>query len=176
MDPLIIYTCCLGGILSLLGLKTFLEFTYHQLYPLALIFYLRYCTLSALPRTRWIGHLSWSEMIMTVSYWAGTLICNVIAVKSLADAGSRAASLAILHLVPLLLASRLHFAADLLGIPLRILTIIHRMAGWMVILQCVTHIAIIAQTRGIQWRDDRQQKGIIVSHLSILPSVADVTI
>jgi hypothetical protein len=92
------------------------------------------------------------------------MACNGIAVKDLADAGSRAASLALLQFVPLLLGSRMHLVADLLSLRLEILLRVHRTVSWMTALQSGIHIIILSQTQGISWREVKDHQGILASN------------
>ncbi|THC89625.1 hypothetical protein EYZ11_010936 [Aspergillus tanneri] len=108
-----------------------------------------FCFGGTLALLRWISRMGWSELVVQLLYWAGTLACNGVAVKDLSDAGSRAASLALLQFALLLGGSRLHLVADMLGVSLGMLVRIHKTAGWMAALQSGIHIAIVSACLGV---------------------------
>jgi hypothetical protein len=112
--------------------------------------------------TRFIGRVSRFKILCNVAYWGGTIVCNVVGIRNLSEAGNRAARLAVLHLVPLLMTTRLSLAADLLGMPLNVYTAIHRTAGWMVIAQSILHMIMIDLTTGIRLADVNHRSGLIV--------------
>jgi predicted ferric reductase len=118
---------------------------------------------SFLSRTKWLRRISWTELLLQLLYWAGILACNIVGVRELAGAGTRAGSLAVLHFTFLLAGSRLHLVADLIDIPLDIFIQMHKVAGWMATLQAGIHIFITGRTTGIKWNREGHRDGIIVS-------------
>ncbi|KAI9736728.1 MAG: hypothetical protein M1834_000932 [Cirrosporium novae-zelandiae] len=81
-------------------------------------------------------------MLLQFLYWGANVACNVIGVHTVAQAGSRAGTLATINLVPLFIASNFSVAADLLGISLRGYTWIHNSVGVVVFLQGLVHVLI----------------------------------
>jgi hypothetical protein len=92
----------------------------------------------------------------------GTLACNVLGVHSLGEARSRAASLAMLHLIPALFSPHLGFAADLMGLPLHTYYHLHGTLGLMAFLQGIIHVITAVQTMPLNLNDRPTQFGIIV--------------
>ena len=67
-------------------------------------------------RHGFIGSLSRWRLLLTTVYWSETAVCNVVGVRTLAQAGTRASILSTIYLIPLLFSNRLSFAADILGL------------------------------------------------------------
>ena len=155
MEPVKIYSLAAGGMFALVFLysvslsisrwiqnRTIFYILKYLVYPI----FIRRTRLSA-PFSRW-------RAVLTVAYWVGTAACNFIGVKTSAQAGSRAGSLATLHLVPLLLTSRVSFAADLLGVSLQIIISLHTSIGLMALVQSVVHAAFFLLTTPLILRKD----------------------
>ncbi|PGH19274.1 hypothetical protein AJ80_04027 [Polytolypa hystricis UAMH7299] len=81
--------------------------------------------------------------LLQILYFCGTAACNFIGVGSTAQAGSRAAQLAVVNLVPVLLASSHDFGARMLGISLRTYGSIHTTSSLMVFIQSLIHTATV---------------------------------
>jgi len=80
--------------------------------------------------------------VLQFLYWAVTIIFNIIGASTLSAAGSRAGSIAIFNFVPLVIADRLGFMADIMDMPLRNLLHMHKSIGVMTILQAVAHVTL----------------------------------
>jgi hypothetical protein len=80
--------------------------------------------------------------VLQFLYWAITVIFNVIGASTLSEAGSRAGSIAIFNFVPLVMADRLGFMADLMDMPLRNLLHVHKSIGAMTVLQTAAHVIL----------------------------------
>lgn len=108
------------------------------------------------PTTRW-------ETILILLYWTGTAVCNVIGVKSLPEAGLRAGSISVFHLIPLLLSDRLRFAADLFGLSPQLFQKSHTSLGFMATAQGVIHVAIFLSKTPFQVQQTTHFHGLLVS-------------
>jgi hypothetical protein len=101
-------------------------------------------------------------------YWVVTFVFNFIGVSSLSEGGSRAGSLAMFNFIPLFLADRLGFAADLMDLPLRTVLQLHKSVGVMTILQTAAHIALKYLSGGFRLvgsETDKNFYGLMVSPL-----------
>ncbi|KAL5359314.1 hypothetical protein BJX96DRAFT_183665 [Aspergillus floccosus] len=107
-------------------------------------------------------------VLLQTIYWAATLTCNFIFTPSLGIIGARAGNMAIANLIPLLLAGRLHLAADLLGIPIRSYLQFHGTFGAMTMVQAAIHSAISIRERGWDPQEPVQFYGLLaVSAISL---------
>lgn len=82
-------------------------------------------------RYRYFGPLSGIEALLQATYWGGTTACNVVGVRNLAGASSRAGRLSVINHVPSFFANQLGFAADLVGVSLQSLARFHGSVGRM---------------------------------------------
>lgn len=80
--------------------------------------------------------------VLQFLYWAVTIIFNTIGASTLSEAGSRAGSIAIFNFVPLVMADRLGFMADVMDMPIRNLLHVHKSIGVMTILQTAAHVTL----------------------------------
>ena len=106
-------------------------YLYHLQYP----FFIR--------RSRLAGPVSRQEMLIQLLHAGSIIVANGIGVSSLREAGTRAAILLVIHLVPLFFGSHLSFAADILGLSLRSYRIIHRLVGLSAFLLGLFHVIIV---------------------------------
>lgn len=107
------------------------------------------------PQTRW-------RVSLTLLYWLGTAACNVVEVRSLPEASSRAGTLSTIHLIPLLFSDRLSFAADLLGLRLHSYLNLHGAMGFMTFVQDVIHILLFLLRNPLRTRESVQFYGLLV--------------
>ena len=112
------------------------------------------------------GFWSWLpspfHLICAIIYLVWTGICNVVKVRSIHEAGSRAAHMALINLIPMFLSGGYEFGARLLGVTLETYGIIHRTIGLTAVIQAIIHVVITAKTRQITTADDTQFYGIVV--------------
>jgi hypothetical protein len=113
-------------------------------------------------RTRFTPPISRGDFLVQLLYWGGTSVLNFVQVRSLQEAASRAGSLTILSLIPLVAGSRLSFAADVTGISLRTFRYLHKTFGFMVTAQLISHIALSLGTRKLKLSEVKDRYGIIV--------------
>jgi len=88
----------------------------------------------------------WHALLLFI-YWSGTVACNIVGVNTINQAGSRAGSLATLHLIPLLFTNRLSFAADSLGLSLHTYLNLYTSVGLMALVQSLIHTVIFLRSQ-----------------------------
>jgi hypothetical protein len=176
LQPIPLYACSLGGLaLLLLILQAFSALSRRRHYwPIWLVrpvvylyqtvaFYLLKHFLY--PRLFWRRSRSW--VILQVVYWAGTIICTFIKTHTVASICTRAANLAVLNFIPLLISSRLYLAADLFGLPFQSYVHVHGTFGLMACAQGILHMALAVRQRGWSPGNPAQLYGAIVSQSSL---------
>ena len=124
------------------------------------------------------GFWSWLpsplHLIFMVLYSVGTGVCNVIGVQSFPEAGSRAARLSLMNLMPLFLSGGYEFGARLLSMSLATYGAVHRTIGVMAAVQTAIHVGIRARERSNLVADNGQFYGILVkSPISLIYISAD---
>ena len=108
------------------------------------------------PATRW-------RVILHLAHWAGTAVGASIGTESLLQAGSRAATLSVVHLVPLFLGGHLSFAADMLGLSYNTFRLIHGSLGLTGCVLAFFHVvAVIANDPHIMFQDQVWLWGFVV--------------
>jgi hypothetical protein len=143
MEPSIIYAIIVSGLMFLFCLRGVGNLVTAVLYSRqALTFFCRHLYSYLYHRRRLLQPISRRSTIVHFLYWAVTFVFNFIGVSSLSEGGSRAGSLAMFNFIPLFLADRLGFTADLMGLPLRTVLQLHKSVGVMTILQTAAHIAL----------------------------------
>ena len=91
------------------------------------------------------------EMIGVVFLIVANSLCLGISCSNSQELSSRAGVLTTIHLIPLLLGTRLNAASDLLGLSLRTMTIFHRWLGAMCASEAVIHTTISLRTFPKRW-------------------------
>lgn len=141
MDPTLIYNFVAGSIF--LSIVFYCMFHYISLWiqnqTIFYIFkYLIYPTI--FHHWQFFSPITHWQILLTVFYWATTTTCNIIEVKSISEAGKRAATISITHFIPLLLTDYLSFGANLLRLSLKTYSKLHVFLGLMAIIQSLIHI------------------------------------
>lgn len=113
-----------------------------------------------------LGCTSRMHLILTVVYFAGTGICNVVRVHSIQDAGNRAAKLSLINLFPIFLGGGYEFTARLLGVSLYSYGFLHRSFALVALFEALAHVIIVARSRLISWANEMQFYGLLVSFLA----------
>lgn len=164
MSILIIYTYVAAGILLLLLLQRYvLRICKAVFNPRLFILFSRHLVLPYLFRRRgFLGPISRLRAGLHVLHLGGTLTCNIFGVHDISAARSRAGSLAVLHLIPLLFVPNLNLAAEIFGISLSVYHHLHRALGWMTVLQTALHVAFAVHRVTIDLNDRAQQHGFMV--------------
>ncbi|KAL4888213.1 hypothetical protein BDV59DRAFT_196626 [Aspergillus ambiguus] len=104
-------------------------------------------------------------------YMISTGVCTVVKVGSRNEAGTRAAYLALINLIPLFLSGGYEFGARLLGVTLETYGVMHRTVGFTVVMEATIHIIIATESEQLgKAISDAQTYGIVCA--SILASLA----
>lgn len=105
-----------------------------------------------LRRHRLIGPWTRAGVALQIGFTSIILFCIIFTVSifpislrwsKTAEAGSRAGTLALITLIPLLAGAHHALLADLLGISLQTIRLVHRSAGVAVSLLCVLHVLVV---------------------------------
>ena len=91
------------------------------------------------------------EAIGVIFLVVANSLCLGISCSNSQELSSRAGVLATIHLIPLLLGTRLSAASDFLGLSLRTMTIFHRWLGAMCASEAVIHTTIGLRTLPKRW-------------------------
>lgn len=166
MDALMIYTYIAAGCAAMLLLQGYMARCFSFLFNPQLIFLLhRSLTLPYLfRRRRFWGPVTRLQAILHLLYFGGTLVFNILGVSGLAAASSRAALLAVLHLIPTLCVPQFSLAAELCGISLSTYSRIHRTFGIMATLQTILHVALALREVAFSLADRIQRYGFMVEY------------
>jgi hypothetical protein len=161
MDPSIIYAIIVSGLLFLFCLRGISNLAAAVLSSRQVITFL--CTYLY---RRFFHRLSYLSAMIQFSFWAITIAFNFIGVSSLSEGGSRAGSLAIFSFIPLFMADRLGFTADIMDLPLRTVLQMHKSVGVMAILQTAAHITLKCLSGDFKLKDSKTKGnfyGLMVS-------------
>jgi hypothetical protein len=156
----VIYAVSLGGVISILILYTIVSGLYTMLSGLQyhILAKLAYQT----PFRSMFRVPSPLRLVITMTYLAGTGVCNFVGVRSLPEAGSRAALLSSINLIPMFMSGGYEFGARLLGVSLGTYGDFHRTVGFVTVFEAAIHVVIIAKTRQISASENLHFYGILV--------------
>ncbi|KAJ5084788.1 hypothetical protein NUU61_009367 [Penicillium alfredii] len=104
-------------------------------------------------------------MVFILLYLSGTVTCNVVQIHTVADAGTRAAKLSLINLIPIFLGGGYEFGARLLGTSLYTYGFVHRSFAVVAVLEAIVHIIIVAQIRVISWSNELQFYGLLAASM-----------
>jgi hypothetical protein len=141
MDPAIIYGIIVASLLFLFCLRGMSNLAAAIIHSLSTRLYpylyrrRRFLLFNLPPISRLVA-------VLQFLYWAVTIVFNIIGAGTLSEAGSRAGSIAIFNFVPLVMADRLGFMADVMDMPLWNLLHVHISIGVMTILQTAAHVIL----------------------------------
>lgn len=156
----IIYTTIVGGTIVILMLRGIISWAYTNLaksfrprlvnltHPI--LHKGKYCLSSPL------------NIFLVVLFLSGMGACNTIGVQSLRGAGSRAARLSLINLLPMFLSGGYESGARLLGVSLETYGTIHRILGFTAFAQAAFHTIIAMQRTTASPSDNLQFYGILV--------------
>lgn len=163
MQPVLLYAIVVGGLLgsffayrASLGISDIVRsrlaalILKHLIYP----FVFR--------RQRFLPPVTRLHILTQVLYWSGTVVCNFIGISDFPEASSRAGTLAIFHFIPLMLGSRLSFAADLLGLPYRTFIHLHSSVGLMAVVQSTLHVVLAFKSQNVNLQRMNTRFGLVV--------------
>jgi hypothetical protein len=163
MNPFIIYAIIVGGAFAALFLQHAMGLSSTLLRSRLAKKAFKHLAWSVIvSRTRCTPPITRGDVVAQLLYWGGTLLVNVFQVRSLPEAASRAGSIAILYLIPLVAGGRLSFAADWMGLSLRTFQYLHNTFGLMVSAQLISHVVLVFRTGGLRPLELKDRYGIIV--------------
>jgi hypothetical protein len=147
MDPAIIYGIIVASLLSLFCLRGMSNLAAAIIHSRKVTTFMSTCLYPYLYRRRRfllfnLPPISRLVAVLQFLYWAVTIVFNIIGAGTLSEAGSRAGSIAIFNFVPLVMADRLGFMADVMDMPLWNLLHVHISIGVMTILQTAAHVIL----------------------------------
>ena len=100
-------------------------------------------------RHRYVSPITCANMLLLFCVTGGMTFLNVFRVDDLHSASRRAATIALINLPFLFLASQLSFAAHLIGVSIAAYRSIHRWLSALVIVEITVHIALTVTTMRI---------------------------
>lgn len=148
LEPTDIFILCVSGcFFALFVLKNVVP---RMISILTVFFFLPakaigYCFL--VDRHNLIGPFTVASAFVQLVYVGSNLVSVVYGVKSMAEAASRAGTLALINLAPLYLSAHLSFLADIFGLPLVIYRQLHRSCGMMAAGHVIFHGAFALARR-----------------------------
>ncbi|EDN03776.1 predicted protein [Histoplasma mississippiense (nom. inval.)] len=104
-----------------------------------------------------------SRAVLHALHLASTFACNVVGVNTLREAGSRAGSLALLHVTPLFFGQQFSLAAELLGVSLKAYRLLHKAFGIMAVVQSTLHVIISGWDRVFDLGDRAFRYGFVAA-------------
>jgi hypothetical protein len=168
MDAPLLYAIIVGGCLAAFGLRQCLVWFSHGWGSSLSTFMIKHFVYPyILPRMRLVGPVSRMDLLLQVAYWAGTAVCNVLGIKNLGQASSRAGTLALFNLIPLTLGDRLSVTAGMLGVPSRVACRAHNTFGWMATVQALVHVILSAGRHPSDSRDIKLRFAWVVSTVAL---------
>lgn len=117
-------------------------------------------------RHRFVGPWSWAAVLLQLGFLTVNAFCVGFRASSVHDASRRAARLALLNLVPAYSSAHLSFFADICGISLHAVWVVHRSAGLMALPLLAFHVAATMAARiFFSLRVAENMWGLVVSFL-----------
>lgn len=122
-----------------------------------------------LPRIPFVGTATRLEVLIAFAYIiTNILLVTIIGVKSRTDIGTRAATMSIINLIPLLCGPRLSLMTEMLGISLRTSIGTHQWFGRTAVAEILLHTVIsLTDSQPFKWTGINTS-GVVV-HLHQLP-------
>lgn len=130
------------------------------------------------------------ELLCHLFHWTAVIVCNTCHVVDLNEAATRSGQLAVIHMVPLLIAYQLGFLSRLLGVSYNAIKTVHQSLAFMALMQSTLHVVlqlqindthiqsmmfqIIVSIHAASWKHrntDIEQAAASLLALSILPLV-----
>lgn len=165
--PLVIYRFVAAGIAGLLLLRRFwaplIKYVFNP--RLGHIFFKHLALPYLFRRRRLWGPLTRLDAILYTVYLGGTFTCNILGVSNFAEASLRAGSLAVLHLLPVVFVPQLSIAAEIFGLSLSTYRRLHRVLGFMSIVQSALHVVFALQNWAFDLANKFHRYGLMVSFL-----------
>lgn len=143
MDILVIYAIATGSVLGALVVIRLLRSLSRWKSPI-FVFVSRHVVYPyVIARHRLVGPWSRVSVFAHLAYFALNSIVVFFRGLSLENTSRRSANLSLINMIFLLAAGHLSYAADLLGITLRIYRQMHRASGWMTMALITAHIVAL---------------------------------
>lgn len=140
MDVLVLYAIVVGSLLGLLLVLQALSFISPWTTALARVVARHFSYPYFLRRHRLFGPWTRAGLILHILYASLNIFLFLFRTASVAAAGKRAGTLALINLIFLVSTPHLSFLSDLLGISLRMCHRIHRAMGWTVAALLLFHV------------------------------------
>lgn len=150
MDVTEIYACILLGSIGLLVIIRVLMMLSYQTRRSLYGRILRQFVYPRLLRQDWFLNPTRAEFVLYALHWTMTAFFNLYRVDSIAEAGLRAGSIALVHLVPLLAIPQLSMWSHYLGLSLSACQAAHRAFGYMATAQGIFHAIVSIQETSIR--------------------------
>lgn len=115
-----------------------------------------------LPRTYLFGPLTRLQAIFYLVYLAITLLANLLQVRSLTTASSRACGIILINLLFLSSSMSLEFISNLANTPPRTQIQLHSAMGCVVYAEAILHSILVLHKRSFDLKDQRALYGIVV--------------
>ena len=163
MEPVQIYAITAGGLFVILLFYCASASISRWIQDRTLFYVFKYLIYPILVRRRrFFSPITRWQVLWTAVYWGLTAVCNVVGVNTVVQAGNRAGSLSVLHLIPLLFTGRLSFAASLLGLSWQSYVRLHSSVGVIAFLQGLIHTLIFITHNTFRLQDAQQFYGFLV--------------
>jgi hypothetical protein len=143
MDILVLYAIVVGSLLGLLLVLQALSFISPWTTALARVVARHFSYPYFLRRHRLFGPWTRAGLILHILYVSLNILLFLFRTTSVAAAGNRAGTLALINLIFLVSTPHLSFLSDLLGISLRLCHRIHRAMGWTVAALLLFHVCTV---------------------------------
>jgi len=127
-----------------------------------------------------IGPWTGAGVLLHLIYLAVNAVCLSVGVTNLSHAGRRAGTLAVINLGLLLSGLHLNFLADLLGLSVAAIRVIHRSAGLVAFGFAVFHVVVAAITERLAFVREFEKPFVIIvssslsAHLRLLTYLGGV--
>jgi len=142
MDPSQILAYILLGAVSLAVVLRLYRFLAHGPFRRLVSWILHYVVYPRLFPGHHLFNPARINAIMYCLHWTGTLFCNIYRIGTLTEAGRRAGSIAMVHLVPLLATPQLGICAEIFGLSITSIRLLHEAFGLMAAAQSGLHTAV----------------------------------
>ena len=116
-----------------------------------------------LHRHRLIGPCSRLEILLQVVYLTINIFCLSFRLSGVAKAGTRAANLSLVNMIPLFAGPSFSFLADRLGVPLEVYRCGHRSAGFMTFVLVLIHVLSVVSQGSFSLTQPQHLFAVIVS-------------
>ena len=118
---------------------------YRTLWPPISRWLVRHVVLPRLFHGRHIFNPTRVELLCHLLHWVAVIVYNTCGVTDLSQAASRAAQIAVVHIVPLSISYRLSFVSRALGLSLNTVLKVHQSLAVVTTLQSALHGLILTQ-------------------------------